>query len=49
MCRHNQVLGIALIAFGIGVLLGLWLEGGFICHCIGFGVLIFGCSMLRKK
>lgn len=49
MCRQNQLLGCALMAFGLGVLIGLWLEGGFFCSCIGFGLLIFGFCVLRRK
>lgn len=48
MCRHNQLWGCALIAFGIGVLIGLWVEGGFLAHCLGFGVIVIGCSVMRK-
>lgn len=49
MCRQNQLWGCALIAFGLGVLVGLWLEGGFFSHCFGFGVIFFGFSMLHRR
>ena len=34
---------------GLGILVGLWLESGFLVHCIGYGFIIFGCSVARKK
>lgn len=49
MCRHNQLCGCALLAFGVGLLIGLWLEGGFLAHCLGFGLVIVGIGMGKKK
>ncbi len=49
MFRHNQLLGAVLTAFGIGLLFGLWLEGGLLCHCVGIGIAVCGCNVLRKK
>ena len=37
MCRRNQMWGCCLIAFGLGLLIGLCLESSFICGCIGIG------------
>lgn len=49
MCRFHQLWGSAMIAFGLGVWVGLWLEGGFLC--IGFGLLmvLLGCVMIRSR
>ena len=49
MCRQNQLWGCMLLAFGLGMLVGLWIEGGFIAHCFGFGFIILGLSVGRKK
>lgn len=49
MCRQNQLLGCALMAFGVGVLIGMWLEGGFLSICLGFGLLICGFCVIRKR
>lgn len=49
MCRHNQLWGCILIAFGFGILVGLWLESGFMVHCMGFGLMFFGCGVAKKK
>ena len=49
MCRKNQLWGCMLMAFGLGVLVGLWLEGGFFCHCFGFAGIIAGACMCRKR
>jgi len=49
MCRHNQLWGCSLMAFGLGVLIGLWLEGGFFCGCFAVGMLILGFCVCNKK
>jgi len=49
MCRQNQLWGGLMLAFGVGVLVGLWLEGGFLAHCFGFGLVIIGFGIGRKK
>ena len=48
MCRYNQLWGYLQIAFGLGLLIGLWIEGGFLSHCFGFGMILLGCVFLRK-
>lgn len=47
MCRYNFLWGGMLLAFGLGVLIGLWLEGGFFCFC--FGILMMGMGYLVMK
>jgi len=42
-------LGYAALAFGLGLLIGIWIEGGFWAHCFGFALVGGGCSFLRKK
>jgi len=49
MCRQNQLWGFMQLAFGVGVLVGLWIDGGFVSHCFGIGMIIFGFCFLRKK
>jgi len=49
MCRHNILFGCILGAFGLGLLVGNWAGGGFLFHCLGFGLLLTGCLLLRKK
>ena len=49
MCRHNMLFGCGLGAFGLGLLIGNWAGGGFLFHCLGFGLVIVGCALLRKK
>ena len=49
MRRHYQLCGCVLMAFGAGILLGTWLSGGFWCHCLGFGLVIGGFFVVRKK
>lgn len=49
MCRQNQLWGCVLAAFGLGLLIGSWVDGGFLFHCFGFGLIFLGCGMLRRK
>ena len=49
MCRHNQLWGCTLMAFGLGVLIGLWLESGFFCVCFGLGLIFTGFCVCGKN
>lgn len=49
MCRLNQLWGCILLAFGLGVLVGLWIEAGFFAHCFGFALIILGGCVVRKR
>ena len=49
MCRQNQLLGVAILGFGLGMLIGIWLDGGFFGHCFALGMAVCGLCMLRRK
>ena len=49
MWRRNLLLGWIILAFGVGFLFGLWVEGSFLAHCIGFGLLMIGGLNLCRK
>ena len=49
MCRRNQLLGCALLAFGVGILLGTWLKGGLISCLLALLAIFWGVSVCRKK
>jgi len=49
MCRRNQLLGCAILTFGVGVLVGTWLESGFFCHLLGLLALFSGIAVCRGK
>lgn len=49
MCRNNQLWGLLMISFSIGVLVGLWAEGGFLIRCVCVGLILLGGNMLRRK
>ena len=49
MCRYHQLWGGLLLAFGLGVLIGMWIEGGFVAHCFGFGLIFIGFGVAWKK
>ena len=47
MCRRNQAAALGLIAFGVGILVGGWIEGCILrflaaAAAIGLGILLLG-------
>lgn len=49
MCRRNQLLGVAAMAFGVGLMVGGHLATGFWCGFAGFIFLAVGISLCAKK
>lgn len=49
MCRRNQLLGVWLAGLGIGLLAACFFESGFICCCVGIGLVAAGVCLLQKK
>ena len=49
MCRRNQLLGCVLLAFGVGLLFGTWLESGLFCHLFGLLAIFGGVGVCRRK
>jgi hypothetical protein len=49
MCRRNQLLGIAAIALGAGLLICCWFESEFVRNCVGYGLIAAGIFVLQKK
>lgn len=49
MCRQNQALGLAVIAFSAGLLLGSMCEFSFGVFLLGIGGLGLGLLLLKKK
>lgn len=49
MCRNYQLWGLLMISFSLGVLLGLWAEGGFLVRCVCVALGVIGFNLLRKK
>lgn len=49
MCRKNQLCGSALVAFGLGLLVGMVLNSGFTSFCIGVGIMGLGCWCMSRK
>lgn len=49
MCRKNQLLGFAAIAFGLGMLVGGHISSGFWCTCVGIVVIAVGLTFFQKK
>ena len=48
MCRYHQLWGGIAAAFGAGILLGAWLEGGFLCTVFGIGLILAGAYLFKK-
>lgn len=40
--------GWLMVAFGAGLLIGQWAEGGFLFHCFGIGLIAFGGLLICK-
>lgn len=49
MCRKNQLWGIAVLAFGLGLMVGCWMESEFVRNCLGFALIAGGILVLQKK
>ena len=48
MCRQNLLYGGCVVAFGLGVLIGTWLESGLLCHLLGLGLIALGFCVIRR-
>lgn len=49
MCRRKQLCGVALMAFGLGLLAAGLFESVLFCGCLGFGGIVVGVVVLQKK
>lgn len=49
MCRRNQLWGFILLAFGVGVLVGTWMESGLFCHLFGLLAIFSGIAVCQRK
>lgn len=49
MCRRNQLFGMALAGFGLGLLVAGLFESGFFCGCVGIAAICAGLVILKKK
>ena len=48
MCRQNLLWCAALVAFGGGILVGLWLDSGFWGCCLGIAAIVGGLTFIRR-
>ena len=48
MCRRNHLIGLAVLFFGLGLVVGHCLESAFLCIWGGVGLICFGLCMLKK-
>lgn len=49
MCRRNQLCGVGMMCFGLGLLVAGFFESVFFCGCLGVGVMIAGLAVIQKK
>lgn len=49
MYRRNLLLGLGMLAFGLGLLAGCWLQSEFVRNCIGVGLMAGGVLILQRK
>lgn len=49
LCRRNQLLGIAALAFGAGLLICCWFDSEFVRTCVGVALIAAGIFILQKK
>jgi len=49
MCRKNQLLGVTLLGFGLGLLVASFFETGFLCGCLGLIAMTAGILCTQKK
>lgn len=49
MCRRNQLIGWILLAFGLGLLIGLCLESSLLSSLAGIGLAVYGFRMVCRR
>ena len=49
MCRRNQIFGVAMAGFGLGLLVAGFFDSVFFCGCLGFGIAVVGILVVLKK
>lgn len=49
MCRKNQLWGLALLTFGLGLLIGCWLKSEVVQICFGFVLVAGGFLVFQKR
>ncbi len=49
MCRRNQLLGVGMLAFGLGLLMVVWIEAEILRWVLGIGLVAAGLALLQKK
>ncbi len=49
MCKRNQLLGVALTAFGLGLLSASFFESGLFCGFVAVVGIVAGIGILQKK
>lgn len=48
MCRYHQLWGGILVAFGVGVLTGIWLDSNLLAYFFSIGLVLIGLCVMKK-
>ncbi|MBQ6719288.1 MAG: hypothetical protein IJN20_02930 [Oscillospiraceae bacterium] len=49
MCRKKQMQGFCCLCFGLGMMMGSYLESWFFCSVGGLALIFFGMMLAKKK
>jgi hypothetical protein len=49
MCRRNQLVGVGILTFGLGMLTCCWLESEIVRNCCGIALAAIGLLLTQKK
>lgn len=49
MCRRNEAVGTALMAFGAGLLISVLFSSGIWTVLVGIGAIALGCLLARRR
>ena len=49
MCRKRYLYGCCTLFFGLGVMVGYYLESWFLCSFGGFGLIVLGFLIMNRK
>ena len=48
MCRKKQMHGFCCLCFGLGLMVGCWLESWFLCSVGGLALILLGMTLAKR-
>ncbi len=49
MCKRNQLLGVAMVSFGLGLLAASLFESGLFCGFVAVASIVAGITVIQKR